>query len=61
MIKKSNKKNTNKTEKAKKGMRYICDECGMAVTVDEVCSCSDACDITCCGQNMRLLDSCGVC
>jgi len=41
------------TKTAKKGSRYVCNVCGMAVTVDNVCSCTD-CDIMCCGQKMVL-------
>jgi len=29
----------------KKGDVYQCSVCGLAVTVDEVCGCVDACDI----------------
>lgn len=63
MKKKSGKKITRKSkaEKAKKGMKYVCDECGMAVIVDDVCDCPDVCDITCCGEDMRLLNTCSVC
>ncbi len=35
----------------KKGDRYVCDECGMVVWVDEPCTC-DACGIVCCDVPM---------
>lgn len=38
--------------KIKKGARYACDVCGIAVSVDEVCGCVDVCDIICCGEQM---------
>jgi len=37
----------------KKGDRYQCDVCGLAVTVDKACGCADVCDITCCGEQMK--------
>ncbi len=37
----------------KKGDRYQCGVCGLAVTIDEICNCVDACDIICCGKEME--------
>ncbi len=37
--------------RAKKGDRYVCDECGMVISVDEPCGC-DACEIVCCDVPM---------
>jgi len=37
----------------KKGEVYKCGVCGLAVRVDEVCGCIDACDIICCEKPMR--------
>ena len=34
--------------KTKAGDVYACEVCGLAVTVDEVCGCVEACDIICC-------------
>ncbi len=39
-------------KKVKKGDVYKCGVCGLAVTVDEVCGCIDACDIICCEKPM---------
>ena len=39
--------------KAAKGDSYVCEVCGLAVTVDEVCGCVDVCDIICCGELMK--------
>jgi hypothetical protein len=39
--------------KTKAGDAYACEVCGLAVTVDEVCGCVDACDIICCGTPMK--------
>ncbi len=37
----------------KKGDVYKCGVCGLAVTVDEVCGCVDACDIICCEKPLK--------
>jgi hypothetical protein len=37
----------------KKGDVYQCGVCGLAVKVDEVCGCVDACDIVCCEKPMK--------
>lgn len=37
--------------RAKTGDRYVCDECGMVVSVEEPCAC-DACGIACCDVPM---------
>ncbi len=52
--KKISKAATKKAGKAvKEGDRYQCEVCGLAVTVDEACGCADACDIVCCGEEMK--------
>jgi uncharacterized protein len=38
-----------------KGTRYTCGECGMVVSVDEECGCSE-CDLVCCGTPMILFE-----
>lgn len=43
--------------KTKVGMRYVCDSCGIIVTVSKACSC-DPCQIICCGQDMKILVRC---
>lgn len=47
------KKNKKKAAKSEKGSRYVCKVCGLAVRVDNICGCVDACDIICCGEEMR--------
>ncbi len=37
--------------RAKEGDLYVCDECGMAVTIEEACVC-DACGLVCCDVPM---------
>ena len=37
----------------KKGDVYQCGVCGLAVKVDEVCGCVDACDIIYCEKPMK--------
>ncbi len=39
--------------KIKKGDRYQCSVCGIAVSIDKVCGCVDVCDIVCCGRQMK--------
>jgi len=39
--------------KTKAGDSYVCEVCGLAVTVDEVCGCVEACDILCCETPMK--------
>ncbi len=51
VAKKSVKKSVKK--RVKKGEAYSCSVCGLAVTVDEVCGCIDACDIICCEKPMK--------
>ena len=41
-------------KKAKKGDSYVCEVCGLAVTVDEVCGCTDVCNVMCCGKLMTV-------
>ena len=40
-------------KRVKEGDVYKCGVCGLAVTVDEVCGCVDACDIICCERPMK--------
>jgi len=47
------KKRASKKAGSKKGARYACGVCGLAVTVDNVCGCVDTCDIICCGEEMK--------
>jgi hypothetical protein len=39
--------------KTRVGDSYVCNVCGLAVTVDEACDCVGACDIICCDKPMR--------
>lgn len=47
------KTSPGKQKALKSGARYICDACGLALTVDTACSCDDFCDIICCGEQMK--------
>ena len=52
--KKAVKKASPKKQKdLKAGSHYECSACGLAITVDEVCGCTDFCDIICCGEQMK--------
>lgn len=42
-----------KKKKMEAGAGYECSVCGLAVSVDRVCGCGDACDIVCCGKPMQ--------
>lgn len=57
MVKKEKAKGVKAASKKKKGSKYVCDACGMVVTVDKECGC-DSCNISCCGQDMSLLTCC---
>ena len=52
MVKKKAVKRATK-KGVKKGEVYECSICGLAVTVDEVCGCVEACDIICCEKQMK--------
>lgn len=47
------KKRVGKATRHKKGNRYVCGVCGLAVRVDEACGCVDTCEIVCCGEEMK--------
>jgi len=55
MAEKKEKKAEKAPSKKKigKGDSYVCEVCGLAVLVDEVCGCVDACDIVCCSKPMK--------
>lgn len=53
MIKKAKAKMV-KGRKAKKGLKYTCNSCGIVLSVDNTCSC-DPCDLICCGEPMRAM------
>jgi hypothetical protein len=50
-VKKTPEKTAKKT--TKQGEGYQCTVCGLAITIDEVCGCMDACDIICCEKQMK--------
>ena len=35
------------------GDRYVCETCGLAVTVEESCCCTSPCDLFCCDLPMK--------
>lgn len=49
------KKSPNKQKELKAGSRYECGVCGLALSVDTACGCTDFCDIICCGEQMKPL------
>ena len=55
MVKKEEKQPQKAPAKRKIAKRdsYVCEVCGLAVSVDEVCGCVDVCDIICCGRPMK--------
>jgi hypothetical protein len=52
--KKDGPKKTTKNKKVKKNDKLVCEKCGLVVSVDTICDCVDACDILCCGKEMKL-------
>jgi hypothetical protein len=40
-------------KKLSKKQQLVCRQCGLLVTVDEVCGCVDYCDVVCCGIEMK--------
>jgi len=38
----------------KKGSKYSCTVCGLAVTVDTACGCAEAAHLICCEKPMRM-------
>lgn len=40
-------------KKISNGGSYVCEVCGLAISVDEVCGCVDVCDIICCRKPMK--------
>jgi len=40
-------------KKVKKGNAYVCEMCGLTVSVDEACGCVEVCDIIYCGKPMK--------
>jgi hypothetical protein len=54
MIRKAKPKIAKAALKVRKGMKYVCDSCGMTLVVEQPCPC-DCCDIICCGQDMKVL------
>jgi hypothetical protein len=39
--------------KTNPGDAYSCEVCGLAVTVDEVCGCTEAHELICCSEPMK--------
>ena len=48
------KKTATKTAGMKKGSKYTCGVCGLAVTVDTACGCGEAAHIICCEKPMKM-------
>lgn len=53
-VKKTATKTAKKTEGMKKGNRYACSVCGLAVTVDTACGCAEATHLICCDKPMKV-------
>jgi len=37
----------------KKGDKYVCNVCGLVLSVDTACGCVESCDIICCDKPMK--------
>ncbi len=40
-------------KKATRGDKYVCEVCGLGITIDEECGCAEFHEILCCGQPMK--------
>jgi rubrerythrin len=47
------KKTTKKAAGVKKGNKYSCGVCGLAVTVDTACGCVETAHLICCDRPMK--------
>jgi len=47
------KKPAMKKKAMKKDDKLVCEQCGLIVTVDNICGCVDVCDLICCGKEMK--------
>lgn len=56
------KKTTSKKPAAKiikkkkaftKGDKYVCNVCGLVISVDKACGCVESCEIICCDKPMK--------
>lgn len=54
MVKKASVKKTVARGKTKISDSYVCGVCGLALTVNEDCGCTEACDIICCSEPMKM-------
>jgi acyl transferase domain-containing protein len=52
-VKTAAKKTTKKTGGMKRGSKYACGVCGLAVTVDTACGCAETAHLVCCEKPMR--------
>ena len=48
------KKTAKKTGGMKKGSKYACGVCGLAITVDTACGCAETAHLICCEKPMRM-------
>jgi hypothetical protein len=46
-------KNSKKDAGVKAGRKYLCEECGLSVTVDTACGCAEATHFICCDKPMK--------
>jgi hypothetical protein len=49
---KANTKTASRAKKQKKGDRFVCDDCGFLLFVEEPCGCADDCNLVCCDTQM---------
>jgi hypothetical protein len=52
-VKKATARKVPAKKRTVRGDTYVCEVCGLAVSVDKVCGCVDVCDIVCCGKPMK--------
>ena len=44
---------TKKKKAFTKGDKYVCNVCGLAISVDKACGCVESCEIICCDKPMK--------
>ena len=54
-MKRETKSCSSKKENVKKGDKFVCNECGMEISIETLCGCEDECySFVCCDTPMKL-------
>lgn len=44
---------TKKKKAFTKGDKYVCNVCGLVISVDKACGCVESCELICCDKPMK--------